>query len=119
MATKASILSNDNVATARTCTVAGSGTTPAAGVDLEGEHLVAIEFDSGLDGTSLGFTVATSLAGTYVTLHTGSADYSKTVAASRRVLLNPDDFRGIRYIKPVVASQTGDTVVTLYTVKVI
>jgi hypothetical protein len=119
MSGKTSIESKNNRVTALTCSVAGSGTTPSAGVDLNGEYLVGIEFDSGLDGTSLGFTVAPTLAGTYVALHTGAADYSKTVAASKRVILDPTQFLGVRYIKPVVASQTGATTITLYTVKAI
>ena len=119
MSGKTCIESKNNKVTALTVSVANGATTSAAGVDLNGEYLVGVEFDSGLDGTTLGFTVAPSLAGTYVALHTGAADYSKTVAASKRIFVDPTQFLGVRYIKPVVGSQTGATTITLYTVKAI
>lgn len=98
-----------------TADIINAATTSAAGVDLQGKTLCGVTLDSGFDGTTLGFTVATTLAGTYNVLHTGTGDYSKTVAASRYVALTPADFSGVRYIKPVVGSQTGTTTITFHT----
>ncbi len=114
MATQVSVIGYGVTATT-TATITNGNTTPTAGVDLEGKTLCGVTLDSGFDGTTLGFTVATTLDGTYNTMHNGTADYSKTVAASRYVALNPADFAGVRYIKPVTGSQTGHTHITFHT----
>ena len=97
-----------------TATVA-NGATDSDATDLQGHTLCGVFLASTFDGTTLGFKVSDSLAGTYVVMHDGSSDVSKTVAASRYVALNPSDFAGVRFLKFVAGSQTGATVITLAT----
>jgi len=99
----------------KTATVTNGSTTTTDGIDLEGKTLCGVTLDSGFDGTTLGFTVATTLAGTYNTLMSSGSSYSETVAASRYVALDPSKFAGVRFIKPVVGSQTGSTTITFHT----
>lgn len=94
-------------------TVPDTLTTPAAGLDLKGRVLVGVFLPAALDGTTLGFTVAETLAGTYVSLMSAGSVVSITVAASRYIALDPDVFRGVRFVKPVVGAQTGAAVLTL------
>ena len=96
--------------------VPNAGTTPAAGTDLGGRLLVGVTIPAGLDGTSLGFAVAATLNGTYNTLMYGGAAVSITVAASRYVALDPGLFAGVRFVKPVLATQTGDITLKLHSV---
>lgn len=96
--------------------VANGGTTPTAGTDLGGRLLVGVTIPTGLDGTSLGFAVATELDGTYNTLMYGGAAVSLTVAASRYVALDPGLFAGVRFVKPVLAAQTGAITLKLHSV---
>jgi len=111
MTTLVSVIDSD-VQTGTT-TIAGSA-TDSSEVDLESKTLCGVTLDSGFDGTSLAFKAATAFGGTFVTVHDGSADVSLTVAASRYIRLNPADFAGIRYLKFVGASQTGETTITYH-----
>lgn len=92
-------------------------TTPTDGIDLYGYSLLGITFPSTFDGTTIGFTVASSLGGTYVQMldKNGSA-YSKTCAASKYLPLDPTDFAGIQFIKPVTGTNqdTSDTILTFH-----
>lgn len=103
----------DSDVNTETVTIAGSATTSGE-LDLTSKTLCGVTLDSGFDGTSLGFTVATTSGGTFVTLHDGSADVSKTVAASRYIALDPSLFAGVRYMKFVAGSQTGATTITAH-----
>jgi hypothetical protein len=89
-------------------------TTPAAGTDLGGRILVGVTIPAGLDGTTLGFTVAPTLGGTYNTLMSAGVAVSLTVAASRYVALDPTLFVGVRFVKPVLGAQTGDITLVLH-----
>lgn len=97
----------------KTAVIPDGGTTPAAGIDLEGFTLVGVIVPAGLEGTTLGFTVSTTLGGTYYVMQDGEgADLSVTVAASRCVPLSPSLFCGARFVKPVLATQTGAITLT-------
>lgn len=108
-------VNRDQPAVDLTAVVPDTLTTPAAGVDLRGRVLVGVSIPTGLEGTTLGFAVAPTLAGTYLTMQTDAGAYSVTVAASRYVALDPNKFRGVRFVKPVVAAQTGAITLTLHT----
>lgn len=98
----------------QTTVVPDAGTTPVAGTDLGGRTLVGVTIPAGLEGTTLTFTVATALGGTYNTLQTAAGAYSITVAASRYVALDPNVFAGVRFVKPVLGAQTGAITLTLH-----
>ena len=92
-------------------------TTPADGIDLYGYSLLGISFPTTFDGTTIGFTVSTSLGGTYnQMLDKNGVAYSKTCAASKYLPLDPTDFAGIQFIKPVAGTNqdTTDTILTFH-----
>jgi hypothetical protein len=96
-----------------TVTVANGATTSDA-ADLNGLLLCGVVLPAEADGTTLGFSVSTDNS-TFYTLRNASTgtDISYTVTASRAVALDPSLFAAFRYVKAVLASQTGATVVTL------
>jgi len=95
-----------------TATIASGGTTSGA-IDCEGATLCGVFLPSTFDGTTLGFTAATSAGGTYFTLHSDGAALSLTVAASTYVALDPSIFAGVRHVKFVAGTQsTTDTILT-------
>jgi len=103
----------------RDVTIANSGTTPTDGVDCGQYTLCGVTIPSGLDGTSLSFTTATTYSGTYNVMHTGAADFALVVAASRYIAFDGATvarFMGQRYLKPVLATQTGAITLTLHLV---
>lgn len=99
--------------------IADSATTITDGIDLhvDGKYVITgVYIPSGFDGTTLGFTTANTLAGTYLTVHTGAADLSLTVAASKYIAFDDATvarMKGLRFVKPVVGSQTGASTITL------
>jgi hypothetical protein len=93
----------------------GSGTTAA--VDLGNEVLCGITTPASLEGTSLTFLVAPTLAGTYVAMESqdGTA-FTFTVESSKYYKLSPNDFAGVQFLKLVVGTnQTGAASLTLHT----
>ncbi len=114
MATQVSVIGY-GVDVSSTATVTNGNTTTTDGIDLEGKTLCGVTLDSGFDGTTLGFTVAPTLSGTYVAHRYSGSDTSETVAASKYIALDPHKFAGVRFIKPVVSSQTGSTTITFHT----
>jgi hypothetical protein len=99
----------------KTATIANAATTSEA-VDLAGCVLCGVFLPAEFDNTTLAFTAAPTLGGTYVAVRNLSgADLSITVAASRYVPLDPDMFAGLRFVKLVTGAQTGATVCTLAT----
>lgn len=100
-------------------TIASGSAAPAAGVDLGECRLVGITLPAEFDGTAMTFTVADTYAGTYRTLHNGTADVSLTVAASKYIGLSTEVseyFKGIRFVKPTSGTNqsTTDTVIYLH-----
>lgn len=95
------------------CVVPDTLTTPDVGVDLGRRVLVGVFIPAAAEGTTLGFTVCETLGGTYLPLMSGGSNLSITVAPGRYVALDPDVFRGVRFVKPVLAAQTGAVTLTL------
>jgi hypothetical protein len=94
--------------------VVANGETVSAAVNMEGYTPVGVILPTGMEGTSLGFTVSDSLAGTYVTmLDPDGAAVAYTVAAARYFPLDPGWFAGVQFLKMVVASQTGAATLTV------
>lgn len=93
-------------------TIAISSTTTGA-IDLGGTSLVGLQLPASLDATSLSFTVATAIDGTYQTLieSSGSA-LSATVSAGKYLIVDPADFAGIRYMK-IVSNATESAARTI------
>lgn len=95
--------------------IADSGTEPTEGIDLRHRTLVGVTTETGFDGTSFKLKTATGLSGTYRNVNDGAgADWEVTVAANEMTPINPADTAGLRYIKPVVAAQTGVTEIHLH-----
>jgi len=100
-------------------TILSGAAEPATGVDLGECRLVGITLPAEFDGTAMTFTVADSYAGTYRTLHNGTANVSLTVAASRYIGFSTEiseHFKGIRFVKPVSGTNqsTTDTIIYLH-----
>lgn len=97
-------------------TIPDAGTEPVAGIDLINNTIVGVYIPAGLEGTTLGFKAAATLAGTYLALYgTDGNAVSYIVGASRYVSLDPSAFSGVQFLKPVVPSQTGAIVLTFAT----
>jgi hypothetical protein len=97
-----------------TVTVADAATDSGA-IDIADREVCGVTVPTGLEGTTLGFKVATALAGTYNPLMSAGAAVSLTIAASRYIALDPALFRGVRFLKLVLAAQTGPITLTLHT----
>lgn len=95
--------------------VVADGQTTSGEVNLQGSTLCGVFLPSGMEGTSLAFTVSDQPGGTFLALTDAGDAVSYTVAASRYVALNPSLFAGVRYLKLVVGSQTGAVTVVLAT----
>jgi hypothetical protein len=89
------------------------GATVSGAVDLRGRQLCGVYLPSTAEGTTLGFQVSDALAGTYLTLMSAGAAVSLTVAASRYVALDPNLFLGVRFLKLVLGTQTGASIINL------
>lgn len=87
-------------------TVADSGTTSVA-IDTSEHEVVGVYLPTGLDGTTVGFTAAPTETGTFVAVHNADGAFSQTVAAGTYAAISPDLLAGARWIKLVLASQTG------------
>lgn len=89
-------------------TVADAGTTSAA-VDTSEHEVVGVYLPTGLEGTTLAFTMAPEDDGTFVPVREAGAAavFSQTVAAANYVAISPNLLAGARWIKVVLASQTG------------
>ena len=102
---------------ARTVTITSGGVAQTAGLLLGTMTLLGIRLPSTFDGTSLTFTCADTLAGTYDPLYNddGSA-YTVTCAATRYVAVDYTKFLGVLYVKvvPATTQATTDTIISLY-----
>lgn len=100
----------------KSATIAASGTTSAE-VDLEGTTLCGLIMPATFTGTTITFQMSDDSGGTFVLMHDGAgASYSKTVATSKYIPLNPADFAGMRYIKLVSGStESSQRVIKLAT----
>lgn len=91
------------------------GATESGAVDLKGFTPVGVSIPTGLEGTTLGFKVASdAIGGTYRTLMSGGSAVSLTVAADRYVALDPNVFAGVRFLKLIIAAQTGAIVLEIH-----
>lgn len=90
-------------------------TTPAAGVDLGGRVLCGAFVPASFEGTTLQFTAAPTLGGTYVPVtNEDGTEYEVTIAPSKFVMLDPRVTAGLRFVKPLIGTaQTGDNTITL------
>ncbi len=104
-----------SVSVAKTVTVANAGTDSGAAEIPLGKTLCGVFIPTGLEGTTLAFSTSETLAGTYVPVRTAAGALSITVVAAtaQYVALDPNVFRGLRFIKLVVAAQTGAIIFTL------
>ena len=92
------------VVTDLTATIAISTTTSAA-IDLQGASLCGIYMPAAFTGTTLKFSVATTLTGTFVVMQDGFGnDITKTVAANKYIAVDPADFAGVRFLKIISGS---------------
>ena len=81
-----------------------SGQPTGGPITTNGMSPVGILFPASLTSTTMTFTVATTLAGTYMPLYNASGAVSYTIAASRYVAINPADFYGVQFIKVILGS---------------
>ena len=92
------VFNNNQVAT-----IPISSTTSNA-IGLGGQELCGIQLPATLTGTSITFTVATTLGGTYQPLYNSAGQVSYTVAGGRFIAINPADFYGVSFFKIVSGS---------------
>ena len=87
-----------------------SGAAISGAIDLSERTLLAIEMPAAWTAADVGFSVATTLTGTYKPLWV-LGDSARllidTAAASRIISVDPDSFRGVRYLK-IESLDTGD-----------
>ncbi|MGL4558966.1 MAG: hypothetical protein ACRCV5_15810 [Afipia sp.] len=95
------------VGTLRTVAVTLPAGTTTGAIDLGNDTLVGIRFPTTFTGTTVTFTASESLEGTYVGLYNASGAVSYTIAQARFYVLNPADFRGVRFLKVVSGSSEG------------
>lgn len=92
---------NSDFPRAKTAVLAVSGTKSAAANLSGGVGICGLYTDANLTGTAVSFEVSYD-GTTYVVLKDGAgATYSKTVAPSNYIALDPSMFAGVRFIKVV------------------
>jgi hypothetical protein len=99
----------------KTATIANGGTVSDA-IATGGRQLVAIMTPAAFTGTAMTFSVAPSLAGTYLPLKTTAAGtvYTQTVTTSSYYNIDPQLTNGAPFIKVTSGSAEGaDRSVTL------
>ena len=84
-----------------------SGNTESDEIDLLGQTICGISFPSALTSTAMTFSVSNG-GGTFNAMADGAGtDVSKTIAASKYIVLNPSDFAGVDKLKLVAGSAEG------------
>lgn len=88
------------------------GETTSDAIDSEGGALVGIVVPTGLEGTT--FTVKASVDNStfYDYYNDSGSQVTITCGASRFIGISAQDFVGVRYLKLVGATQTGDITIT-------
>lgn len=84
-----------------------NGQTASSAISGGGMVLCGINIPAAFTGTTITFTVSSSLAGTYNPLYNSSGQVSYTVAPSRYVAIVPQDFAGVAFFKIVSGSSEG------------
>jgi len=85
-----------------------NGQTTSTAIDLSGASLVGIQMPAAFTGTSISFQVATSVGGTYQTMIDASGStISKTISASKYLVIDPAEFAGVQFFKIVSGSSEG------------
>ncbi len=97
-----------------TTTIIASGQTQSAAIDLTNNTLVGVYIPT-FTGTTMTFQTAPSATGSYVAMVDGAGNaVSKTVASSQYLVLDPNVFAGVRYLKISSGSSEGaDRTLTL------
>lgn len=86
-------------------TIPNGAATPTVGVDIKDHEVVAVRTPVALTSTTMSFTAATTLNGTYLPVYKeDGTPYSVTVAATRSTKIDPAALRGLRFIKPVMGA---------------
>lgn len=101
-------------ASSTTVTIA-SGQTTSQAIDV-GEWLIAgIRTPAALTGTTMTFTGATKEAGTYLAIRDSAGTaISVTVSADDHIVIEPQTFAGVQWIKLVSgSSEAADREITL------
>ena len=82
-----------------------NGQTASAAIKLEGRTLCGLFIPSAFTGTAITFEASRYAETTFISMFDGSGvAISKTVAQGQYIVLNPQDFAGINYIKVVSGS---------------
>ncbi|QDV34909.1 hypothetical protein [Tautonia plasticadhaerens] len=98
-----------------TATIA-NGATESNEIDLNGTDLIGLFMPSTFDGSTVQIKAAPASGGTFVTVQSGGVDFTLTTAASKYCPVeNLPVVAGLRFIKLVTGTQTGDTAITLAT----
>jgi hypothetical protein len=79
-------------------------TTTSNAISTNGMSLVGCQLPATMTGTSISFTVATTLAGTYQELDNASGKVTYTIAGGKFIAINPVDFYGVQFFKIVSGS---------------
>ena len=96
--------------------VVANGETSSSEVDLSDLLLCGVYIPAVVEGTTLTFTVSNATGGTFLPMWTAAsgAVVAYTIDATGcYVALDPSLFAGVRYVKAVLGSQTGDVTLTL------
>ena len=86
-----------------------SGQTVSDAIDTQGLDMVQIEMPAAFTGITMTFQSSLDNSTFNACYNTSGTALSCTVAASRNILISPQDFAGVRYIKLVSGSAEGAT----------
>lgn len=106
-------VTNQNQITAINATIADSATVSDV-VKIYGNTLCGLILPATVEGTTIGFQVCDTEDGTFVTLkdiNNTAIEVTVTATTAAAYPLNPQDFAAWPYVKLVVASQTGESVI--------
>lgn len=87
----------------------------SAEVDLGGYDLCGITMPAAFTGTAISFKVATASGGTFNVVHDGGSLLSETASASKYIVLDPNQFKGVQYLKVVSnGTEVAERTLTLH-----
>lgn len=81
-----------------------SGQTVSGAIDLQGHTICGLIMPAAFTSASLTFSMSQTVGGTYAVINKDGSDLSKTVAASKYIVLSPSEFAGINFLKLISGS---------------
>lgn len=87
--------------------VIGASSATSGVVSSAGLSLVGCQLPATFTGTSISFTVATTVGGTYQELDNSAGKVSYNVTQGKFIAINPVDFYGVQFFKIISQATEG------------